>query len=89
MQRPSSAKLWQMPQPAALPIIPLFFPREVPLEAHETSYFADSAKILNFSNTFSSIPTLIFTREHTKFIPLLFSNRKKSAPSFPHLKYLS
>ena len=33
MHRPSSAKLWQMPHPTALPIAPLLCEREVPLEA--------------------------------------------------------
>ena len=55
IHRPSSAKLWQIPHPAALPIAPLLCEREVPLEAQDTSYFADSAKIFNFSSTFSSI----------------------------------
>ena len=73
MQRPSSAKLWQMPQPAALPIIPLFFPREVPLEAHETSYFADSAKYEIYSafilqpeekRPFASLSQISFVSSH-------------------------
>jgi hypothetical protein len=55
MHRPSSAKLWQMPQPAALPIEPFRLGREVPLEEHDTSYRADSAKIFSFSSTFSFI----------------------------------
>ena len=53
-----SVKLWQIPHPAALPIAPLLCEREVPLEAQDTSYFADSAKIFNFSSTFSSIISL-------------------------------
>ena len=52
IHRPSSAKLWQIPHPAALPIAPLLCEREVPLEAQDTSYFADSAKIFNFFEHF-------------------------------------
>ena len=37
IHRPSSAKLWQIPHPAALPIAPLLCEREVPLEAQDTS----------------------------------------------------
>lgn len=55
IHRPSSAKLWQIPHPAALPILPLLCWREVPLEAQETSYLADSASIFSFSSTLSSI----------------------------------
>ena len=55
IHRPSSAKLWQIPQPAALPIIPLFLEREVPLDAQDTSYLADSANIFSFSRTVSFI----------------------------------
>ena len=55
MQRPSSAKLWQMPHPAALPTIPGRCPRPTPLEAHDTSYFAASANIFSFSSVFSVI----------------------------------
>ena len=59
MHRPSSAKLWQMPMPpTVLPTpqaSPLFFrlERTVPLDEHETSYFADSVNILSFSNVCS------------------------------------
>jgi hypothetical protein len=54
--RPSSVKLWHIPiPPTVLPIPPDWFRRTVPLEAHETSYFADSAKTLSFSNIVSFI----------------------------------
>jgi hypothetical protein len=53
--RPSSVKLWQIPHPAALPMEPGLFFRLVPLEAQDTSYFADSARIFSFSSTFSFI----------------------------------
>lgn len=55
IHRPSSAKLWQIPQPAALPIIPFFPERDVPLDAQDTSYLADSANTFSFSSTFSFI----------------------------------
>ena len=38
MQRPSAAKLWQMPQPAALPISPALCLRVVPLDAQERAW---------------------------------------------------
>lgn len=43
------------PQPAALPIAPALCPRDVPLEAQDTSYLADSANIFNLFKTDSSI----------------------------------
>jgi hypothetical protein len=55
MQRPSSAKLWQMPQAEALPMPPFELLRCVPLEAHDTSYFAAPANILSFSRLLSDI----------------------------------
>ena len=55
--RPSSVKLWQMPHPCALPIWPFLCLRVVPLEAHETSYLADSARISNFSRRLSFMST--------------------------------
>ena len=55
-QRPSAVKLWQMPTPpTVLPIPPAVLCRTVPLEEHETSYLADSARILSLSNTVSVI----------------------------------
>ncbi len=64
MHRPSSEKLWQIPHPAALPIVPFLLDREVPLEAQDTSYRADSANTFSLSNTLSSIPTahFVFTK---------------------------
>ena len=53
MQRPSSAKLWHIPQPVALPIPEEVLRLDVPLEAQDTSYLADSASIFNFSKTAS------------------------------------
>jgi hypothetical protein len=55
IHRPSSAKLWQIPHPAALPTIPFFPERVVPLDAQDTSYLADSANIFSFSRTVSFI----------------------------------
>ncbi len=52
--RPSSVKLWQMPQPEALPVVPALLRRVTPLEAHETSYFADSVRICSLFITASS-----------------------------------
>ncbi len=54
MQRPSSANEWQMPTPpTVLPTIPFLPLRTVPLDEHDTSYFADSASIRNRSIVFS------------------------------------
>ena len=61
-QRPSSVKLWQMPiPPTVLPNPPDVFLRTVPLEAHETSYLADSASIFSFSK----IPSFITSQRKT------------------------
>jgi hypothetical protein len=60
MQRPSSAKLWQMPQAEAFPIPPLVLFLWVPLEAHDTSYFAAPASIFSFSRLLSEIIFLFF-----------------------------
>jgi hypothetical protein len=46
IQRPSPVQLWQMPAGRVAPSAPL---REEPLEAQETSYFADAPRIANFS----------------------------------------
>jgi hypothetical protein len=54
MHRPSSAKEWQMPiLPTVLPTIPFLPLRTVPLDEHDTSYFADSVRMRNFSIVFS------------------------------------
>ena len=58
IQRPSSEKLWQMPQPDALPIPPDLFGREVPLDAQDTSYFADSVSIFNLFRIASFIASV-------------------------------
>ncbi len=51
IQRPSEAKLWHRPAFTVFPIpCPSFF-REEPLELQDTSYFAASASIFNFSIT--------------------------------------
>lgn len=56
MHRPSSAKLWQMPQPpTVLPSVPGELRRTVPLLEQDTSYLADSASILSLARTFSFI----------------------------------
>jgi hypothetical protein len=47
-QRPSLVQEWQIPQLAASPT-PSRFLRELPLDAHETSYLALAARIPNFS----------------------------------------
>jgi hypothetical protein len=44
-----------MPHPEVLPGVPDTFLRVVPLEAHDTSYLADSANVISFSRTFSFI----------------------------------
>ena len=49
MQRPSSAKLWHIPiPPTVLPNPPRVLDRTVPLDEHDTSYFADSVSIFSF-----------------------------------------
>jgi hypothetical protein len=48
MQRPSAVKLWQMPLFTAFPIPFPVFARLLPLDEHDTSYFAESAKIFSF-----------------------------------------
>ena len=54
MQRPSSANEWQIPTPpTVLPTMPLRPLRTVPLDEHDTSYFADSASIRKRSMVFS------------------------------------
>jgi hypothetical protein len=55
IQRPSSAKLWQIPHAVAFPIPPLVLLLLVPLDAHETSYLAAPAKIFSFSRLLSEI----------------------------------
>jgi hypothetical protein len=42
-----------MPHPAVLPTPPARCRRVTPLDAHETSYLADSASTLSFSSTVS------------------------------------
>ena len=61
-QRPSSVELWQMPQPAA---DPRPFPgllRDVPLDAHDTSYFASSASICSLSKILEFINAKLIKR---------------------------
>ena len=54
MHRPSSAKLWHIPMPPTVfPIPRLRFERTVPLDEHDTSYFADSVNMRNFSRVCS------------------------------------
>lgn len=59
--RPSSVKLWQIPHAEALPTPPLTCDRCVPLEAQETSYRADSARIFIFSKTLYGIMFFLLT----------------------------
>ena len=50
----SSANEWQMPTPPTVePTIPCLPLRTVPLDEHDTSYFADSARMRSFSIVFS------------------------------------
>ncbi|MNC06878.1 hypothetical protein D3C75_544040 [compost metagenome] len=49
MQRPSAAKLWQMPMLTALPRLPGCPERLAPLEVQATSYLAEAVKISSFS----------------------------------------
>ena len=54
IQRPSSANEWQMPTPPTVfPTMPLRPLRTVPLDEHDTSYFADSASNRRRSIVFS------------------------------------
>jgi hypothetical protein len=64
MQRPSSAKLWQMPHAEAFPMPPFVLLRWVPLEAHDTSYLAAPANIFSFSRLVSKIITVCFIDSH-------------------------
>lgn len=48
MHRPSAAKLWQMPQLFALPILFFSPSRSTPLDVQATSYLAASAKFSIF-----------------------------------------
>ena len=49
MQRPSAAKLWQMPQAVEFPMPPGEGERSTPLEVQAASYFAASERIVSFS----------------------------------------
>ena len=49
-QRPSSVKLWHTPHDPVLPGAPSIPRRRTPPDEHDTSYFADSANILSFSD---------------------------------------
>jgi len=49
MHRPSDVKLWQMPAVAVLPTPPLVLALLLPLEEQDTSYFAESERILILS----------------------------------------
>ena len=50
IQRPSEAKLWQMPAATELPRLPFSPRRSEPLEVQATSYLAASDNIFNFSS---------------------------------------
>jgi len=56
---PSSVKEWQMPRLAALPMPPGTLARVVPLEEQETSYLADSARIVNLVSMVSFMAQLV------------------------------
>src|SRR5665647_1693397 len=56
IQRPSAAKLWQIPDATALPIFPGWPERSTPLEVQATSYLAASVRMANFSRTSISAP---------------------------------
>jgi hypothetical protein len=50
---PSAVQVWQMPEDVELPTpLPLFF-LSMPLEEHDTSYFAASASISSLARIFS------------------------------------
>ena len=51
---PSLAKEWHIPEYAALPM-PALFVHLLPLDEHDASYLALSAKILNFSSNVINI----------------------------------
>ncbi|OJG91612.1 hypothetical protein RV15_GL000496 [Enterococcus silesiacus] len=55
-QRPSLVKEWQIPAVAVLPIEPFRVLFITPLLEHETSYFADSARISIFLDKSIPIP---------------------------------
>jgi hypothetical protein len=71
MQRPSSAKEWQIPMPPTVePTMPAWPLRTVPLDEHETSYFADSVSIRSFSIVFSVSmgAKILKSKRNAKFI---------------------
>ena len=61
--RPSSVKLWQIPQATPLPIPLVSFFRLLPLDAHDTSYLAASARMLSFSCILSFFILLRFAKK--------------------------
>ena len=58
MQRPSAAKLWQMPHPTADPSIPACPSRSTPLEVQAASYLAESASIRSLSISSNAVTSL-------------------------------
>lgn len=58
IHRPSSDQEWQIPEAAGAPKAPFLLALEEPDEEHDTSYLADSAKILIFSCKSNSIPPI-------------------------------
>ena len=103
IQRPSAAKLWQMPPFVVLPIWPGFARRSTPLEVHATSYFAESAKISSFWNR-SMLPSsprelrhLVIKQYNTAAVPLryiesiliILFTHKKTSHSGPFSKFYS
>ena len=73
---PSAEKEWQMPFTAALPKPFLFF-LVLPLEEHDASYFALSARIFSFSSRVIIITKNIITYFTNKRL-LNFANKKTS-----------
>ena len=53
-QRPSGVYEWQMPLPVELPMPPAGVARFAPLDAHEASYFAASARMASLARTSTS-----------------------------------
>src|SRR5690554_3021487 len=90
IHRPSEVKLWQIPAAAAFPIPPGMEERLLPLEEQDTSYFAESARILIFSRSSIKIPPIseiiiahTFFLNNKKATYVLFLFQKKRMINHP------
>jgi hypothetical protein len=72
-QRPSGVQLWQQPDGNVIPVVPF---RLLPLDEHDASYFAASAKTAIFSSTF--IALIPHTAQHQKRDELASTNHPRN-----------